>query len=85
MIGEALGDRGHNVTIFSPFFVKTPPKGVRYIFIDSKNHVYEQYTRQFLQRNRKQCAFYKLAAMAMLTEQMCHGIYWKSTYFCIGI
>lgn len=74
MIGEALGDRGHNVTILSPFFVKEPSNGVRYIFIDSDNSVYGDYTRNFLQRSGKQCAFYKLATMAWLTEQMCHGI-----------
>lgn len=82
MIGEALGDRGHNVTILSPFFVQTPSIGVRYIFIDSDNSVYEDYTRKFLQRSGKQCAFFKLATMALLTEQMCNGNKSGKGYFC---
>lgn len=73
MIGEALGDRDHNVTIFSPYLVEKPSKNVHYIFIDSNNSAYEEYTKNVLQSSRKQ-AFYHLAALAWLTEQMCLGM-----------
>lgn len=75
VIGAALGDRNHNVTIFSPYFVDTPPKGVHYIFVDSDNSAYDEYTKSALRRHGKQHPFYDLATLAWLTEKMCLGIF----------
>lgn len=74
MIGEALAVRDHNVTIFSPYLVKTPPKGVQYIFIGSKNHAIDDYTRKVLIRNKKQSELLDFFTLAWLTDQMCHGM-----------
>lgn len=74
VIGAALGDRNHNVTIFSPYFVETPSKGVHYIHVDSDNSVYNEYTKSALRRHRKEYALYNLATLAWLTEKMCLGM-----------
>lgn len=74
VIGEALGAHHHNVTIFSPYFVKTPPKGVTYILINSKTNAIENYTKNKLTRNRKQCELLDFLTLAWLTSQMCHGV-----------
>lgn len=74
MIGEALAVRSHNVTIFSPYLVKNPPKGVQYIFIGSKKHAIEDYTQRVLIRNKKQNELLDFFTLAWLTDQMCQGI-----------
>lgn len=74
MLGEGLGARGHNVTIFSPYFVANPPEGVQYLFIENQTRVYEEYSMETVKRDRKPCAFVEFAELALLTRKMCFSM-----------
>lgn len=73
VLAEGLGARDHNITIFSPYFVKNPPKGVQYIVIDIKRNAYEEYAENEVSRNHRRCAFMDLVQMALLSRRMCFG------------
>lgn len=75
VIGEALGARDHNVTILSPYPVERPPNGVRYIFVDSQNDAFDEYTKNMLIRSKRQYDFLDFLSLAWLTKDMCLGKY----------
>lgn len=73
MLGEGLGARDHNITIFSPYFVKNPPKSVQYVFIDIKQNAYEEYARNEFKLNRRRCSFLNFMNLVFLSRRMCFG------------
>lgn len=74
MLGEELGARNHNVTIFTRFPMESLPKGVQYLFINSRSDAFGEYAKKAPQRSRKPCAFYEFINTAFLSRQMCFGM-----------
>lgn len=75
VLGEGLGAKDHNVTIFSPFLEDDPPKGVKNIFIENQSPVYAQYSVETMKRDSRSCVLLEFVRMALLSRQMCFSKY----------
>lgn len=75
MIGKGLAVRDHNVTILSPYFVKSPPKGVEYLFIDSQTDEFGEYANKVSKRSQKRCVFIEFLHLAFFIRKMCFGMF----------
>lgn len=74
MLGNELGARDHNVTIFSRFIVENPPTGVQYLFIKTQSDAFGDYVKNAPKRSRKPCAFIEFLNYGLLSRSMCFGM-----------
>lgn len=69
-----MGAREHNVTIFSPYFVKQPPKNVHYIHIENTTNHFEEYGKRISGMTDKSNPFVEFIHLAQLSREMCSGM-----------
>lgn len=71
VLGSALGERGHNVTILSPYEVKTSSIGVNYILVENLFNGFEEMGKEESEAIVKNSPFIEHWQLHVIFEAIC--------------